>query len=201
MATVIWMHRERKWENLVTRCWQESRFTSAEYHSTIRGLVWRWVSIVDESLLSVSSNSACFCEIALWVWVAFTEHFILSWKVLLNGISVEPLWRRRTQVFYRLFIHLIWTVECLGRTLVSKHTLHQKVFFSFLQYYASCLDLLQGTQPETGMESVCLSKVFTPFVNIQYRFLFPSHIKYSDYLDLSSMCNHMVWKVWKDLNC
>lgn len=174
MATVIWMHTERKWENLVTRCWQESRFTSAEYHSTIRGLVWRWVSIVDESLLSVSSNSACFCEIALWVWVAFTEHFI---------------------------IHLIWTVECLGRTLVSKHTLHQKVFFSFLQYYASCLDVLQGTQPETGMESVCLSNVFTPFVNIQYRFLFPSHIKYSDYLDLSSMCNHMVWKVWKDLNC
>lgn len=40
--------------------------------------------------------------------------------------SGVPAGKLYSKVFYGLFIHLIWNVECLCRTLVSKRTLHQR---------------------------------------------------------------------------
>ena len=103
-----------------------------------RALVWRWAPIVDESFLSVSSNSACLCEIAFWAWAAFTQLFFFFFFYLIPKsiskwhFSRVPAGKLYTKVFYGLFIHLIWTAERVGHTLVFRSTHYIKRRLEFL---------------------------------------------------------------------
>lgn len=89
-----------------------------------------------------------------------------------------------------IYKSLLWAfhpfdMDCgvLGlHTCFKAHTTSKGVFISS-QHYASCVDLGHGTQPKTKkemyrmdeMENICLSVIWTTFVNIQHCLLLSSH--------------------------
>lgn len=81
------------------------------------------MSVVDESLLSVSSNSACLCEIAFCT--PFTKHCILPWNYFQIAFQLsscrEDLYRSIFMVFSSIWFGLRRVGVCFGA-----HTLHQK---------------------------------------------------------------------------